>query len=455
MDLVTRCVVILVALFDLHGIGFASFGASDGGKKLYIVYLGERQHEHADHATASHHSILASVLGSEDAASESMVYSYKHGFSGFSAMLTEPQAQTIRGLPGVVSVRMNQMHSTHTTRSWDFMGLPYGQPNGVLASAGMGEGIIIGVIDSGIWPESPSFSDDGYGPPPARWKGTCQSGKSFGPKSCNNKIIGARWYADVVGGTQPPAGEFLSPRDLNGHGTHVASIAAGNIVHNTSFHGLASGVARGGAPRARIAVYKACWSIEAPPADGTCSEAAVMKAIDDAIHDGVDVLSLSILSVLGHIPAFHAVAKGIPVVYAAGNFGPYAQMVGNVAPWLFTVAASTVDRLFPTAITLGNGQKFTGQSLFADMERANQFHKMKLYLNSMCNLTVANSTDVKGNIVLCFSTTSVFPIAELYGLASAVVNNGGEGFIFTQQSTDFLVAWQFRAMSIPCVSVDL
>jgi hypothetical protein len=139
----------------------------------------------------------------------------------------------------------------------------------------------------------------------------------------------------------------------------VASIAAGNIVHNTSFYGLASGVARGGAPRAQIAVYKACWSVGAPPADATCSEAAVMKAIDDAIHDGVDILSMSILSVLGHILAFHAVAKGIPVVYAAGNFGPYAQMVGNVAPWLFTVAASTIDRLFPTAITLGNGQTLT------------------------------------------------------------------------------------------------
>ncbi|XP_045083333.1 uncharacterized protein [Aegilops tauschii subsp. strangulata] len=121
------------------------------GQSLYIVYLGEKRrlHENADDATASHHRILASVLGSEEAASRSMVYSYKHGFSGFSAMLTESQAGKLGGLPGVTSVRMNQVHSTHTTRSWDFMGLPHDQPNGILASAGMGEGVIIGVIDSG------------------------------------------------------------------------------------------------------------------------------------------------------------------------------------------------------------------------------------------------------------------------------------------------------------------
>lgn len=131
---------------------------------------------------------------------------------------------------------------------------------------------------------------------------------------------------------------------------------SGNAVRNVSFYGLASGIAHGGAPRARISVYKACWSVGAPPAEATCSEAAVMKAIDDAIHDGVDVLSLSILSLRGHIPAFHAVAKGIPVIYSAGNFRPLAHTVYNVAPWLFTVAASTMDRLFPTLVTLGNGQ---------------------------------------------------------------------------------------------------
>lgn len=93
---------------------------------------------------------------------------------------------------------------------------------------------------AGIWPESPSFQDDGYGPPPSKWKGICRIGDSFGPEKCNGKIIGARWYTAGVDKALLN-GEFLSPRDANDHGTHTASTAAGNLVHNVSLHGLASG----------------------------------------------------------------------------------------------------------------------------------------------------------------------------------------------------------------------
>uniref|UniRef100_A0A0E0BHH1 Peptidase S8/S53 domain-containing protein n=1 Tax=Oryza glumipatula TaxID=40148 RepID=A0A0E0BHH1_9ORYZ len=445
----TACALIFAVILALHGPCFALPEAPGEAKELYIVYLGERQHEDADLVTASHHTMLATVLGSEELASESIVYSYKHGFSGFSAMLTESQARNIRGLPGVANVWMNQMHNVVTTRSWDFMGLPYNQTNGLLAHAKMGDGIIIGVIDSGIWPESPSFDDTGYAPPAAKWKGICQSGMSFTAKSCNRKIIGARWYADDFNKSQlEAAGEFLSPRDFDGHGTHVASTAAGSVVRNVSFYGLASGVAQGGAPKAHIAVYKACWSIG-------CSEATIFKAIDDAIHDGVDILSLSILSPTGHAPAFHAVVKGIPVIYAAGNDGPYTQTVNSVAPWLLTVAASTMDRLFPTVVTLGDGQTLVGQSLFVAARKANQFHKLKLYYNDMCNLTIANSTDVKGNIILCSNLNAIFTTTQLVELATALVKSGGKGFIFTQRSSDRLATWQFQALTIPIVSVDL
>lgn len=157
--------------------------------------------------------------------------------------------------------------------------------------------------------------------------------------------------------------EFLSPRDANGHGTHTASTAGGSFVGNVSYKGLGSGTVRGGAPRARLAIYKVCWDI----LGGQCSSADILKAFDDAIHDGVDVLSLSIGSSIPLFSdvderdgiatgSFHAVARGITVVCGAANEGPSAYTVHNTAPWILTVAASTMDRAFPTSITLGNNK---------------------------------------------------------------------------------------------------
>lgn len=193
-----------------------------------------------------------------------------------------------------------------------------------------------------------------------RWKGTCIHGDQFNASHCNRKIIGARWYAK---GFSPDEikGDYLSPRDGNGHGTHCASTAAGSLVPNVSFGGLATGAARGGAPRARLAIYKVLWG-----EGGGGNTATVLAAVDDAIHDGVDVLSLS----LGFdffdisIGYLHAVAKGITVVFAGGNDGPRPQSITNVAPWVITVAASSMDRSFPATITLGNNRSLVVNGLF-------------------------------------------------------------------------------------------
>ena len=157
----------------------------------------------------------------------------------------------------------------------------------------------------------------------------------------------------------------MSPRDANGHGTHTSSTASGSYVRNISYRGLAPGTVRGGAPRARLAIYKVCWNV----LGGQCASADILKAFDEAIHDGVDVLSLSIgysLPLFSDVDerdgiaagSFHAVARGITVVCAAANDGPSAQTVQNTAPWILTVAASTIDRAFPTPITLGNNKTF-------------------------------------------------------------------------------------------------
>ncbi|KAF0891575.1 hypothetical protein E2562_010567, partial [Oryza meyeriana var. granulata] len=414
-------------------------------RKLYIVYLGERKHDDADLITDSHHEMLASVLGSKEEALESIVYSYRYRFSGFAARLTKAQASKIRGLPDVVSVRENQIHRMHTSRSWDFLGMDYRQPNGLLAKAKYGDDIIIGVIDSGITPESPSFADDGYGPPPSKWKGICQVGPSFEAKSCNRKLIGARWYIDDDTLSSMSKSEILSPRDVEGHGTHTASIAGGNIVQNASILGLAAGTVRGGAPHARVAMYKACWS------GGGCSAAGQLKAMDDAVHDGVDILSLSIGGPLEDSGTLHVVAKGIPLVYSAGNDGPIAQTVENSSPWLLTVAAATMDRSFPVVITLGNNDKFVAQS-FVLLGTASQFSEIQLYENDDCNADNIDST-VKGKIVFCF-LAKFDPEPDYYNITKATGGQGGTGVILPQFYTDSLLGDVPLTLPIPLVPVD-
>lgn len=203
-------------------------------------------------------------------------------------------------------------------------------------------------IDAGIWPESRSFSDHGYKAIPPRWKGVCQLGQAWGGTNCSRKIIGARYYAAGLNKANLKK-NYMSARDMNGHGTHTASTAAGAVVEGVSLHGLGAGVARGGAPRARLAVYKVAWEEERGVYVAT---AAVLAALDDAIHDGVDILSLSLVVDEDSFGALHAVQKGITVVYAGGNSGPRPQVLFNTAPWVITVAASKIDRSFPTAITL-------------------------------------------------------------------------------------------------------
>ncbi|KAJ3679824.1 hypothetical protein LUZ60_016102 [Juncus effusus] len=419
--------------------------------KLYIVYMGEKKHNDPNHVTALHHDMLTSLFGSKEEAVGSMVYSYKHGFSGFAAMLNESQAQILADHPDVISVTPNRKFQGHTTRSWDFLGLDYNyQSNGLLQKAKYGEDIIIGMIDSGIWPESKSFDDTGYGPIPSRWKGICQTGQAFSTNNCTKKIIGARWYTGGLSETDLN-GEYMSARDYAGHGTHTASTAGGNLVANKSFNGLASGFVRGGAPRARLAIYKACWGLRI-----SCSGAAILAAVDDAINDGVDILSLSLGG--SEVPGtLHAVAKGISVIFSAGNNGPAPQTIQNNVPWVITVAASTIDRSFPTVVTLGNNLRLVGQSVYYESAQSNNDFTV-LVDGSSCDSTTLANINVTGTIVLCYSPSSVastLPRSSITTTASKVLNAGGKGLIFAQYTVDILENLnQCQAQGVPCVLVD-
>ncbi|KAL2326646.1 hypothetical protein Fmac_025704 [Flemingia macrophylla] len=305
------------------------------------------------------------------------------------------------GLEGVVSVFENRKSVLQTTKSWDFIGFPQNVKRSSIESD-----IIVGVIDSGIWPESDSFSDKGFGPPPRKWKGTCHN------FTCNNKIIGAKYFCI---GDSCGKDDIISPRDSEGHGTHCASIAAGNLIESASFFGLGKGTARGGVPSARVAVYKTCWS-------SGCVYADILKAFDEAIADGVDIISLSQGSD-GEFPnyfedtyaigAFHAMKKGILTSQAAGNSGPDLYTITNNAPWLLSVAASTIDRKFLTRVQLGDGTVYEGVSVNS-FDQNNTSYPL-IYAGDAPNITGGYNSSVtrfcqessidedlvKGKIILC------------------------------------------------------
>ncbi|XP_076941016.1 subtilisin-like serine-protease S [Bidens hawaiensis] len=392
--------------------------------KVYVVYMGSTDSEDPDEIVTHNHRILSSVHGSVEEAQAAHLYSYKHGFKGFAAKLTENQARQIAEMEGVVSVFENTRRRLHTTHSWDFIGLAEETTMEIPGFSTKNQvNVIIGFIDTGIWPESPSFHDTGMPPVPAGWKGICQTGEAFNTTNCNRKVIGARYYhsgyeaeennnLDFATDDDPKKKvSYRSPRDSIGHGSHTASTAAGRHVQNMSYNGLASGRARGGAPLARIAVYKTCW-------DSGCYDADILAAFDDAVRDGVHIMSLSLgpdapqgdyFSDAISIGSYHAVSHGITVVSSVGNGGTKGSAT-NLAPWLITVAASSTDREFTSKIVMGNGVKVKGESL--------SMHQMMVpariisasianrgyftpYQSSYCLEGSLNYTKTRGKVLLC------------------------------------------------------
>ncbi|KAK9912852.1 hypothetical protein M0R45_036689 [Rubus argutus] len=370
--------------------------AIDEDRKVHIVYLGSLP-DNKVYSPLSHHlGMLERVVDSKSySAANFLTRSYKRSFSGFAANITDRERERLANMKEVVSVFPSTTFRPQTTRSWDFIGLD----EKIQRNASIESDTIIGVIDSGIWPESESFRDDGFGPPPKKWKGACAGGKNF---TCNKKIIGARFYGS----------SSESARDEGGHGTHTASTAAGNAVKDVSFYGLAQGTARGGVPSARIAAYKVCG------AEG-CHTHDILAAFDDAIADGVDIITISLGRSLVApaiqrdpiaIGAFHAMAKGILTSHSAGNDGPLDCTVGSVAPWILTAAASTTDRRIIDKVALGNGTTLVGASVNSFTLNGTSFPL--IYgkdASSLCSESSArkcvdgclDSDLVKGKIVLC------------------------------------------------------
>jgi subtilisin family serine protease len=416
--------------------------------------------------TNKHDNALRRVGGGQK------LYDYGYSYNGFAAKLSLDQANKLASLEDVVSVSPDEFHYVDTSSTPTFLGLdaPGGLWEQLGGTANAGDGIIIGVVDSGIWPESLSFSDrvgengnatkDGkldYQQIPG-WHGKCTPGEEFNASMCNQKLIGAQYFNAGQGGNAvidaEKPWEFNSVRDYNGHGTHTSSTAGGNANVPTTGPAAVFGPVNGIAPHARIAMYKALWSTEdASTAGGTSSD--LVAAIDQAVADGVDVINYSISGTQtnfldpAQVSFLFAAQAGIFVATSAGNSGPTASTVAHPGPWLTTVAAGTHNRDGQGSVTLGNGTTYNGASVatavgpaaFIDSEAAGlpgaNPTALRLCFAAIDNggTAVLDPAKVAGKIVLCDRGTNARVNKSL-----AVQQAGGVGMVLVNVSPNSINA---------------
>ncbi|KAF5197893.1 Subtilisin-like protease SBT1.3 [Thalictrum thalictroides] len=406
---------------------------------------------------STHHSWYTSTIASlstEDGNAPVHLYTYKHVMNGFSAVLSKSHLDQLANIPGHIATYPETFGQLHTTHTPTFLGL--NKHSGLWPAANYGDDMIIGIIDTGIWPESESFNDHGMPPVPSRWRGACESGVDFNSSNCNRKLIGARSFSKAIKQlnlTISLPDDYDSPRDYFGHGTHTSSTAAGSRVKNVDYFGYAKGTATGVAPLARLAMYKVIFLNE------TFGAAAsdTLAGMDQAIEDGVDLMSLS----LGFpetnftdnpilLGSFAAMEKGIFVSCSAGNSGSESYTMKNGAPWITTIGAGTVDRSFLASVTLGDDvATFTGKSLYPEdllVSRVSLYYGRD-NTSKNCEKNSLNSSDVSKKIVFCSFNNRTIDYKQMREVSRA----GALGGLFATDTAQLLFPQDFN---MPFVAIS-
>jgi subtilisin family serine protease len=456
--------------------GIAGYAATRPAKGEKIDPLSQKVARYVDFLNSRHSAALDRVGGGQK------LYDYDYSYNGFSAKLTDGQVAALSKQADVLAVSRDQQFDVDTSSTPTFLGLDapgglwdqLGGPDGGKKGLGAGEGIVIGIIDSGIWPESKSFSDrDADGNRSFQrlpgWHGRCVPGEDFNASSCNEKLIGAQYFNASWGGNAALEAarpwEFMSPRDYNGHGSHTSSTAGGDYGVQATGAAAAFGKISGMAPRARVAMYKALWSTQdAATASGFTAD--LVAAIDQAVADGVDVINYSISGTLTNfldpvqVAYLFAADAGVFVSASAGNSGPTTATVAHPGPWLTTVAAGTHNRSGTGSITLGNSLTYTGASVAAAVGPAPLIDsinaglpgadpvKVELCYSAVDNggTAVLDPAKIAGKIVICKRGVTARVNKSL-----AVLDGGGVGMVLYNDPDSSLNA-DFHF--VPTVHVD-
>ncbi|WVZ84164.1 hypothetical protein U9M48_031223 [Paspalum notatum var. saurae] len=354
-----------------------------------------------------------------------LVYSYQHVVSGFAARLTARQLGELQKLRWCVDAIPDVDYRLRTTYTPALLGVSTPRTGMWAAGGSMGEGVIVGVIDNGIDPRHVSYSDEGMPPPPAKWRGRCD----FGGAPCNRKLIG---------------GQAVTPGE---HGTHTSSTAVGAFVSDVQVLRTKVGAASGMAPRAHLAMYEVCF-------EDTCPSTKQLIAIEQgAFTDGVDVISISagddtqkaFYKDLTAVGSFSAVMSGIFVSTSAGNAGPAYGTVTNCAPWVLTVAASTMTRRVVSEIRLGNGLVVQG-------EANTRYKRLKVaplvYVPGVFEDGALKAVDVRGKIVVCDSAEGPTTRSKMIHAA------GGVGMVIFNEEMEGGATWAFGNVSVAAARVS-
>jgi subtilisin family serine protease len=440
-------VIPVIVKFDLDSVaayqggvpGFAATSPAKTGKSL-------KQNKRA---VTAYRQYLAGATSKLTKSITSKVAGAKIGtvfteaYGGVAVSLPANKAKNLLSIPGVVAVQNDSLEQPLTDATPAFLGADQVWPS-IGGSIHAGEGVKVGIIDTGIWPEHPSFADLGLSSPGGSYG--CQFGDGSDvahlgdPFHCNNKLIGAyaktdTYMANVGAGADQfcnNATHQCSARDSEGHGTHTASTAAGDPVDDVMLLGVNRGHISGMAPGAHVIMYRVCLELG-------CFSSDSVSAVNQAITDGVDVINFSISG--GRNPYSDAVelafldayAAGISVNASAGNSGPGAGTADHGGPWVTTVGASTSNRHFLSTLHLtadgGASLDIQGVTITAGVGATDVvLASAAPYSDAICN-HVATAGTFTGKIVVCARGTNA-RVDKGYN----VLQGGAAGMILYNQN---------------------